>query len=329
MNPHSPSFDPAAEDQAALWAARLDGSVLSGDDRTALQAWLAQNPAHRNVLAKYCDFSSELNEALPAFVQAGFVTMPATERPPRRSRGFLLAAASALAGAAAVVAFLWVAAPAHQSDRIATAVAQRQSITLVDGTRVDLNARTTLQVDIGRSERHVRLTGGEAFFAVTKDKARPFTVETAAGDVRVTGTQFDVRTGTAGAMEVTVFEGSVQVSPNQASTPTLLGPGQRLTTGAGGFTVQTLSPGAMADATAWRQGQIVFDGVPLQDALAQFSQYHDRSIVAAPDAAGLRLSARFSLDDLDGFCAALERTLPVEVEREPAGAIRVSRRPVR
>ena len=64
MNP-SPHPHPAAEEQASLWAARLDGSVLSATDRLALDAWLAEDPAHRSLLSHYCQFSADLEQQLP------------------------------------------------------------------------------------------------------------------------------------------------------------------------------------------------------------------------------------------------------------------------
>src|SRR5690606_22171746 len=161
---------------------------------------------------------------------------------------------------------------------IATAVAQRQSITLSDGTKVDLNAHTRLEVAISASERRVRLAAGEAFFEVQKDPARPFIIETPTGSVRVTGTTFNVRSDAASSLEVTVVEGSVQVrtggESSSSSPPVSLGAGDRLSSGRTGVSVKALSDAAIADTLAWRQGQIVFDGVPLRQALARFSHYH-------------------------------------------------------
>ena len=49
MNPSPRPIDPTADEQASLWAARLDGSVLSAADRTALDAWLARWPLFRSL----------------------------------------------------------------------------------------------------------------------------------------------------------------------------------------------------------------------------------------------------------------------------------------
>ena len=80
----TPEFD--AEDQAALWAARLDGSTLSAADRAELEAWLAKDPRHRALLSQYCQFSSDLEDYLPALVGAGAVSMPELREKPARAR---------------------------------------------------------------------------------------------------------------------------------------------------------------------------------------------------------------------------------------------------
>ena len=80
---------------------------------------------------------------------------------------------------------------------------------------------------------------------------------------------------------------------------------------------------AIDDALAWRRGQIVFDGVPLRDALARFARYHGRGITAAPAVADLRVGGRYSLDDLDAFLGALEAVWPVRATRGLSGTIQV------
>ena len=60
MSSSRPAFNPAADEQASLWAARLDGSVLSAGERVALDTWLSTDPAHRDLLSQYCQFSADL-----------------------------------------------------------------------------------------------------------------------------------------------------------------------------------------------------------------------------------------------------------------------------
>jgi len=319
-----------AEDQAALWAARLEGSSITADDRAALDAWLSQDAAHAALLAQYRQLSTDLDRLLPTLVASGAVAMPRVP-PKRRPWNPWVFAGAGAAAAAAVVAAVWLANPRARPDSIATAAAQRGQFTLADGTRVELNANTRIVIENGQQERRVRLADGEAYFIVSKDKARPFIVETPAGSVRVTGTIFNVRTMATTELDVTVVEGSVQVRPGaaggaKASGPVDIGAGDDLHAASQGVSIRALSTGALDDALAWRRGQVVFDGAPLAEALACYARYHGRPIAATAGAAGLRVGGRYSLDDLDGFLAALEQALPVRVTPGPGGAVRVSLR---
>lgn len=327
MNRSQSQPDITAEEQASLWAARLDGGHLSASDRTALDAWLAAKPAHRNLLSAYCQFSTDLELLLPALPQPADLPAAKSNRRPR-SRHRLWLAAIPLAAAAALAFVLWPGGAAHQSARFATSAAERQTVRLADGSRAELNAQTSVQVEINAHERRVRLAAGQALFTVTPDTGRPFIVETPAGSVQVTGTVFEVRSENSRSLEVLVASGSVQVRP--ASTPEgrhfspqSLTAGDRLSAGSGEIRTQKLSATQLETALAWRQGQAVFADDSLAEALARFARYHGRGITAAPGAAELKLGGRFSLDDLDGFLADLENTLPVRVTRSLNGTIQV------
>lgn len=332
MNSTLRHADPSADEQAALWAARLDGSVLSASDRADLDAWLAGKPSHRVLLSSYCQLSADLEQRLPLItdIREQTAEIPQSQAGARlllRPRWSKMAGATLAAAAAVALLLFWTGRPPVQSGKFTTSIAQRNDLFLADGTRVELNAQTALAVHLTPAGRRVRLSAGQAFFTVTKDPARPFIVETTAGSVRVTGTQFDVRAEPGSGLDVTVAEGAVQVrTKHPGDAPVLLDAGERLSDGAGRVAVRRLSAGELDDALAWRRGQAVFRGVPLQEALARFARYHGRNVFVAPDVADLRIGGRFSLDDLDGFFSALEAILPVRVARETGGAVRVESR---
>lgn len=332
MNPSQSHHDSAADEQAALWAARLDGDTLDRAQRAELDAWLAQKPAHRTLLSHYCQFSADLEEQVPALVATGVVRMPSASAK-RRGWSWTFPRIAGVAFAAAVAVAIGVSfmRPTQQVQNVSTSPGQRGSQTLADGSRVELNAHTSLRFENTKTERRARLAGGEALFMVTKDPSRPFTVETPAGSVRVTGTTFNVRTDAAAAFVVTVVEGSVQVragelSGTRPSAPAPLGAGDQFAARAEGASVRALSPGELEDTLAWRQGQVVFNDVPLAEAVARFAQYHGRAIHVAPAAASERVGGRHNIDDLSGFLAGLELALPVQVKYDLSGAVFVSRR---
>lgn len=330
----------SAEETAALWAARLDGSTLSTDDRRALDLWLAEEPAHRDLLSRYCQLSADLEQQLPAL--AGTPTIRATlaDAHAARPRGqttrrrFVWGLAAATGLAAVALTFTALIRNPGGSDfvsRVSTPIAQRQTLDLPDGSRLELNAQTALSVAFSPSERRVRLASGQAFFAVAKDLERPFYVETPTGLVRVTGTAFEVRSDSVHAFQVIVSAGSVEARPGGVGAEAFaLKPGDRLQTIDGRSRVDTLSVAKLQDALAWREGQVVFEGEPLREALAQFARYHGRSLSAEPALNDMRVGGRYSLDDLDGFLNALEMDMfdpGLQVARQPHGAILIQRRP--
>jgi transmembrane sensor len=320
--------DPAAEEQASLWAARLDGSVLTDSDRAELDAWLAGDPARRPLLSSYCRLSARLDLLVPELAAAGAVEIPAERARPVSRWNPWKGAAAGLAAAAVAAGAVWLARPGVRPENFSTPSGQRGSFTLSDGTRVELNANTSITVENGRAERRIRLANGEAFFVVTKDKARPFIVDTPAGSVRVTGTIFNVLTEAASQLDVTVVEGSVQVRPDDASgapeDPTLLAAGGVLTSENGVVNIASRSAADIDDALAWRQGRIVCNAMPVSEALARFAHFHGR-VMTATAAAGAKLTGgQYSLGNLDEFLDYLKEGPKLRVVREADGSVRVS-----
>jgi transmembrane sensor len=324
---------PAANEAAAArWAVRLEGDPLSAAEQRALNAWLAQHPAHRAQLSELCQFSADLERSLPALVADGAFDVAQETAAVARPAWRPWLPVAGLAAAAMVVFGLWFNAPVVAPRAISTPPSHRQSIALADGTRADLNAQTTLKVDFSDEHRRlVRLERGEALFNVAKNPDRPFIVETPGGRVRVTGTVFNVRTDASGRLEVSVIEGTVEVQPGAgaatAAEPLHLGIGDQVALETGRVALRRVRPEVAAEAAAWRDGWVVFDAVPLGEALQRFAAFHGRTITVAPEIAGERLGGRFGLDDLDGFLKDLERALPVvRVERLADGGARVGRR---
>ncbi|HVU16308.1 MAG TPA: FecR domain-containing protein [Candidatus Didemnitutus sp.] len=332
MNSSFSSSDPLIDEQASLWAARLDGSVLSESDKARLDAWLAEDPAHRTALSSFCQFSADLEQQLPLL--EGIMDTPADNHPqatarPRPWLRLPTLAGVALCTAAVVALALWHRSPADQTGEFSSPSAHRQDVSLADGSHIELNAGTSLSVDLKRAERHLKLASGEAFFEVTKDPTRPFIVETPAGTVRVTGTRFNVRVTEAAGLQVTVDAGSVQVRPEtgqEAESIVSLTPRDQFTGDRHGFSTRSLTPGELTDLLAWREGAVVFAGTPLREALACFARYHGRTFAAGAGAGDLRVGGRFGLDDPDAFLSALEQVLPVKIDRRADGSVQVDLR---
>jgi transmembrane sensor len=137
--------------------------------------------------------------------------------PAPRFRGPFFAAA-AVAFAVVIGGAVWW--QANRYPLYSTDIGERRSITLADGSTVDLNARSKLRIEFSSAERRVELVDGQALFQVAKDKQRPFIVHSGDATVRAVGTQFDVYRKDTGTT-ITVLEGRVAVyssaRPDQAN----------------------------------------------------------------------------------------------------------------
>ncbi len=311
------------EQQAALWTARLETGGLSATEQQQLSEWLAADPEHRLVLSRYREMCAALATQVPVLMDRAEVESVVV----RAAKWYLfrrrLRPALAAAAALAVAALGWWMMPRS----VETQAAERRALVLGDGSRVELNARTSLQVDLVQVERRVKITRGEAFFSVAHDSTRPFFVATPRGTVRVTGTVFNVRETASAGIEVTVLEGNVQVQPEKEALPTTLAPGDQAVLASTGVENRHLLPEEAQNVTAWRTGQAAFMDSRLDEALARFAPYHAGRITISEAAAVLRVGGRYSLDDLDGFLAAIEQALPVSVLRGEQGTVRVVANP--
>lgn len=190
------------------------------------------------------------------------------------------------------------------------------------GTRLDLNARTDVSVALSRASREVRLTSGELRCDVARDTAWPFRVLTREGAVEVLGTVFSV-CDRGGAVSVAVEHGQVRFVPRAIEgrpvAPINLAAGDTLTVRAGGATLRHSVN--IANMSAWREGWLVFDNTPLEEALPAINVHRAQPIVAADRRVGaLRLTGRFRSNDSAALLSALPGILPLRLGARADGS---------
>ncbi len=298
------------DEAAARWAWRcMDG--LSAQDRDELAAWLGEDPGNAVRLESYRRVQERLGRVVPEMVRAGEIAATGRDgaQMGRPRRLVFLRASLAMAAALAVTFTVWWWL-SQRAETIMTQAGNRQSVTLADGSHVDLNARTSLEVELHGQDRLVQLQDGEAYFAVSKDRSRPFYVKTPAGVVRVTGTAFNVRVE-AGTLEVTVLEGAVRVTESRGRHELMAN--DQLVVSSAAEVVRRLDPAVTRDVIAWREGRMIFDSERLDVAVQRFARYHGCTIHVARDIAQLEIGGRFNLDDLENFLAGIQVSLPVRV----------------
>jgi transmembrane sensor len=319
-----------APQAAAQWFARLNDDGADETDWQAFEAWLSADAAHADAYARLERIWVELDDMAPQAIEAlgGGPAAPvlfASRRkaPPRRT--WLYAGAGLAAGLAVAVVGVanWPQAPA---EAYAAASGQTRQVALADGSKVWLNAETHLRARLGRRVRAVELADGEAVFDVTHDPARPFEITVGDRDVRVVGTQFDLRRRD-GEITLTVRRGTVEVRPagEPEAAPTRVTAGQRLThhEGAPGSTLLAAEPDA---AFAWTEGRLVYSAAPLSEVASDLSRSLGVPVRVADAATGqVRFSGVLALDDKGAVVRRLQAFAPIRAEAQDGGYL-LSRR---
>ena len=166
---------------------------------------------------------------------------------------------------------------AAQPYSVETRSGEQRTIALADGTRIDLDGATRLDLDRTKP-RSVTLAAGEAVFHVTHDAADPFTVRSGGLTVRDIGTVFDV-TRAGKRLDVAVAEGSVMFQPDHDAIT--LAAGKRLSAdeGLGSVTLGTIEPTTVG---GWRAGRMAFAGDPLSSVFAAIDRRYGVTVKLAP-----------------------------------------------
>jgi ferric-dicitrate binding protein FerR (iron transport regulator) len=164
----------------------------------------------------------------------------------------------------------------QQYNTIIVPPGQRINLILADNTNVWLNANTTFRYPskFARKNREVFLDG-EAWFDVSKNKKKPFIVKTEQGEVRVTGTTFNLEAYSEYKNFVTsLFEGSVDIYQNNAKLATLK-PNQKGILQNDRYFISIIDN---TDEYLWRNGLIAFNNMKLEDILLELEKYFDIQI---------------------------------------------------
>ena len=329
MKQRMTSQDTTADDidyQAAQWLLRHDAG-LAVHELATLRQWLQADARHQRAWDELAR-ADVLLAALPAQRVAAFSQpAPAPGLPSallRRLRPLRHAARlpprAALAGGCLLLCGLlaWPLAshlrqPGFQHD-YSTARGQLATQVLPDGSRIELDSGSAIEVTLYRDRRSVRLLRGQAMFHVHADAARPFQVLAGAATATVLGTHFSVR-HVGAATQVSVAQGTVRVESENAATgthATVLHAGETVAVTARGMGAPA---GVSAQAVGnWREGRLNFENATLADALAEFERYGDTGLLLDdPVLARLRLNGSFDAKQPAQFAAALPLALPVRL----------------
>jgi transmembrane sensor len=314
------------EAAAARWIVRLRDEPVSRQTEIEFDRWLSQSAEHRSCYMR-CEIAMAMTNALqddPAF-KADFeecARIAAAEREEATRRRFgkvrqLWTGLAAVAAAAALVIGVRLFPDAPSPENYRTTVGEQKTVLLADRSELTLNTDTSLSVLLTKDMRRIELHHGEAFFSVAHDPSRAFEVWAAGGKVRAVGTQFGV-TIDRDQVTVAVLEGAVEVSPavsrndRQSAVPRL-GANQSVRYRAGGE-VSAVEAADVRRINGWLEGKLVFDGMPLAAAIADFNRYTDRKVVLGTVDIGLQqVSGSLPIGDDDSLAFLLRESLGLRI----------------
>lgn len=272
--------------EAALdWLLRVQQNPHDAEQQHALHHWLQDSPEHQRAYRKaekVWRLSGDLMSS-PAFDGS----LPAPITPPARRRHWLRRVAISSAVAACAIALV---APDWQglNADYRSPMGEHRQVTLTDGSVVELDSGSAIDVQFTPDKRRVKLLRGQAYFSVKSQPERAFEVTAEAITVTVTGTAFAVEVSPH-TIDVSVANGSVRVADqrqhNALAQP--LKPGQGVRFLRQGEGLQRLQM-PVEQIAAWRHWQMLAVDQPLSEVVARLRQYQPGLIVLNDEGLGKR-----------------------------------------
>ncbi|MEG0964951.1 MAG: FecR family protein [Pseudomonas sp.] len=304
-----------ATHEAVGWLLKLEEVPAQSREQRAFEHWLQQCPSHQ---AAWQRVNALLEGPLADLHQAeqrnpGQLAMASRSlrAQPSPSRRKVLGG-----GLAMILLGLGSAGLVHRrtplGDLLAdlhTGTGERRAVTLSDGSRLRLNARTAVDLRFTASQRLLVLRDGELQVDVVAETDRPFIVSTRQGQVQALGTRFTVRQDEQQSL-VAVQEHAVLVTTGNATA-------QRVEAGQA-FAFDGLRSVAVAPSlrtrASWTDGRVDVRDEPLGDLIEALRPYRAGLLRISPQAARIRVYGSFPLDDSERTLVSLSETLPIRVD---------------
>ena len=303
---HAKPVSASVLDAAIAWQLSLDSS--SAQEREAFAQWHAADEEHARAWRQLGMLDQRFSVANgPA--RAALLQSRVSIRRRIRKVGSGLASVVAVIGLALFAGDRYLPLDYWLADQ-RTATGEQRSLRLADGTLINLNTHSALDVRFDDKQRRIVLQEGEILVETGHDDPRPFIVETREGSLRALGTRFLVKREDEGT-RLSVLKSAVAAHPQATDKEQILREGQQVLMRRDGLgPTLALNPGA----DAWTRGMLVVDNARLEDLVHELGRYRHGYLGVAPQVADLRITGSFPLHDTDLALTALLPTLPVQVE---------------
>lgn len=314
--------DPIAPE---LLARYLTGEATSAE-REAVDQWAALDPRNAAELRRLAavvrpapagDWSTDA-----AWERVSSRLDESTVVPLLSRRRVLALAATVILSAGAALA--WRAMDTsveHPAQVVATAAGELDTLTLPDGSRVELAPGSRVEVAAGYGEamRTVTLTG-EAWFDVRHDTERPFRVHAAGTITEDLGTTFTVRAREGEPVRVVLVTGKASFQREGAAAAVELDPGDVVQLGGADAAPRVERGVDVLRLVSWREGRLDFRDATVREVLVELGRWHAIEFRLGDSAlASRRITHVFTAGDLGDALEVLSLSLGVRAER--AGAV--------
>lgn len=305
----------AITDAAAHWCMRLHADDCTAAERRDFTLWHDAHPLHAfeyAAMLEIWDVADHLPRPAPPPVVVPF-------KPRRRLRAYAVAAAVCLVALPLAAFTGWEAGWLPNAYQHLEAGDSLRKVTLSDGSQLELNLGTELVYTRFKDQRRVTLKKGEAFFKVSHDPEHPFIVQAGDGQIRVTGTQFNVWKYDD-LVRVMLLEGSVQVKSDATHKGSSLTPGMQASYHRGDANPHIGAIDPDDTALAWRDGKLILDNLALSDALPLINRYLNKPVMLADAGTGaIRIGGIYNINEMANLVRSLPKVLPVYLTQNQDG----------
>lgn len=299
--------------EAAHWFARLLELPDDHPERQVFANWLAADPRNAQEFHSFKRLWGDFSSTDQTRALAGAMENVGRRRFLRNGMlgGLLLGGLGA-----------WLLArhAARQELQLFTGIGALRRMQLADGSEVQMDADTRIQVLFDDRVRHLTLLRGRAIFDVRHDPQRPFVVDAGAAQVRVLGTRFVVET----------FDRRVQVSVARGRVAMTSGE-QRIELGADQVGLYRESVGLRrsdrkaAGAFGFSSGSLVFEQADLGEVVAGLTRYREKPLRLEQPVMPQTLTAVVQVADIEAFVQALPQLAGVRLQERADGTLLLPR----
>ncbi|MCI2283074.1 FecR domain-containing protein [Colwellia sp. MSW7] len=327
-------------DDACNWLAKID-RVLSEEEKSALQTWFSLNPNNVNVLlevAHLWDKMENLTRLSDLFPQTSVSFT-------KKYSTWLSTMAASIMLVICVgfylndfnLSFLYKNQPSvvvAMQMNYQTGVGESNTISLPDNSKIVLNTNSFVQVRYTASARIIDLQRGEIHIDVAHDKTRPLSVIAGGKVIQAVGTAFNVEVRNE-LVELIVTDGKVLVAKTHKDKEKLepdeigkrlpansmaISKGEKVNLDLTGNTVETIikiNPVEVAESLSWRQGNLIFRGESLADAMAEISRYTNIEFELSSDKKlqEVQVAGMFKTGDVTGLLEVLTNNFNISYKK--------------